>query len=180
MMARSNPYKKKRRAAKITILIYGEGLAEYVFLKLLKSYYVKNKGPAITLRKGKGGTASNLVKYASKLPGDFNKRFVLLDCDKSKKEMRFARELAKRNKLMLLESKPCLESLLLSILDNKKRFDNKSSALCKKEFEKKYISKKRRSDFNKYLKLFPKALLDERRGKLQALNKLILVLEGKK
>jgi len=38
-MSRTNPFKKKRRAAKTTMLVYGEGQAEEMFLKHLRSLY---------------------------------------------------------------------------------------------------------------------------------------------
>ena len=54
-MSRSDPDKKKRRAASQTLLMYGEGLGEEVFLKYLRGLYARDSGVAVTIRNGKGG-----------------------------------------------------------------------------------------------------------------------------
>lgn len=71
-MSRSNPDKKKRRAAKKTILVYGEGMAEKVFLEYLRMLYSRNSGTAVTIRKGKGGSARDIVNNACNFPGAFD------------------------------------------------------------------------------------------------------------
>jgi hypothetical protein len=70
-MSRTNPYKKKRRAAKQTLLMYGEGLGEEVFLKHLKRLYAKDSGVAITIRNGKGGGFKNIVMALDNFREDF-------------------------------------------------------------------------------------------------------------
>ncbi len=177
-MSRSNPYKKKRRAAKETTLIYGEGLAEEIFLKYLRKLYAINSGVAVTIRKGKGGSADSIVMKAAQIFGDFDQRIVVLDNDKSKAEMKKANQLAKYHGMSLIKNTPCLEALLLSMLNNGKSFSNKSSQWCKKEFENKYISKKKRGDMGEYEKLFPKMFLEKMRGKVLGLGEYILVMEG--
>ena len=75
-MSRTNPYKKKRRSASRTLLMYGEGLGEEMFLKYLRSLYARDSGVAVTIRNGKGGNAVNIIIDASNAPGDFDKRVV--------------------------------------------------------------------------------------------------------
>ena len=94
-MARTNPYKKPPRKAKKTILFYGEGSAEEVFLKHLRKVYARNSGVAVTIRNGQGGTADGIVEKASCYFGAFGKRIVLLDNDKPKAEMERARRIGK-------------------------------------------------------------------------------------
>jgi len=147
-MSRTNPYKKKKRQANRTLLVFGEGLGEKMFLRHLKKLYNFNSGV----------------------------RIVVLDNDKPK-EMIKARQEAKKRKIKLIENTPCLESLLLSIVDKKPI--EKESSWCKKRFELKYIEKKKRGESDEYDKLFSKKLLNARRLKIIELNKLILIMEGK-
>lgn len=177
-MSRSNPYKKKKRQAKRTLLIFGEGLDEETFLKYLRGIYSQNANISITIRKGKGGSAEEIVICAHKEPGAFDRRIVVFDCDKSKKEMEKARQEAKTRGIELIENEPCLEFLLLTILDKAKE-PNKDSKWFKKEFENKCMSEQKRSQLAEYSKLFPKKLLDGKKSKISNLKRLISVMEGK-
>lgn len=176
-MSKTNPYKKKRRQASTLILFFGEGFGEEMFLKHLRKIYSFNSGIAVTVRKGKGGCPENIVIDAIKVPGAFDKKIVLLDNDKPEAEMTRARQTAKENKIEMIENTPCLEFLLLSILDGSPK--EKTGDKCKKEFESKYLEKQKRSEASKYEELFPKRLLDIKRLKMPELEKLISIMEGK-
>ena len=176
-MARSNPNKKKRRQASKTLLIFGEGFNDGMFLKHLKALYSFNAGVAITVKKGKGGNAKSIVIDAIKIPGAFDRKVVVLDNDKPKSEMIEARREAKGRSIELLENTPCLEYLLISIINEKPK--EKNSSWCKNEFESKYLNRKKRRESNEYNKLFPKKLLDSKRLIISELNKLISIMEGK-
>lgn len=176
-MSRTNPYKKKRRQASKTLLVFGEGFGEEMFLKHLKSLYSYKSNVAITVKKGKGGDAQNIVIDAHKIFGAYDRRIVVLDNDKSKIEMTKARQEAKNKGIELIENTPCLEYLFVSILDKKP--NDKNSSWCKGEFESKYLDKKKRGESNKYIELFPKKLLDDQRLKISELDKLISIMEGK-
>ena len=91
-MSRTNPFKIKRRRANKTLLIFGEGLGEEIFLKHLKSIYACDCNVAITIKKGKGGDVKSIVVDASKIPGAFDRKIVVLDNDKSVEEMKKARQ----------------------------------------------------------------------------------------
>jgi len=176
-MSRTNPYKKKRCQANKTLLVFGEGLGEGMFLKHLKSLYSYKSGVAITVKGGRGGSAHNIVIDADKVPGAFGRKIVVLDNDKTKAEMTNSRQEAENRSIELIENTPCLESLLLTILDKKPA--GKSSDWCKSEFEAKYLERKKRGEPDEYEKLFPKKLLETKRSDISELNKLILVMEGK-
>lgn len=176
-MSRTNPCKKKKRQASKTLLVFGEGFGEEMFLKHLKSLYSYKSNVAITVKKGKGGDAQNIVIDADRIPGAFDRKIVILDNDKTKTEMAKARLEAKNRGIEIIENTPCLEYLLISILDKKPT--GKNSDWCKGEFESKFLSKKKRGEPSEYIKLFPKKLLDIKRLKISELNKLILVMEGK-
>ncbi len=179
-MARTNPYKKPPRKAKKTILFYGEGSAEEVFLKHLRKVYARNSGVAVTIRNGQGGTADGIVEKASCYFGAFGKRIVLLDNDKPKAEMERARKIGKDYGVLLIENNPCLERLLLEILSYGKKLGNKKSQDLKKEFERKHICKKKRCDIEEYEKIFPKKVLDAKRKNVAELDRIIKIMEGGK
>ncbi len=176
-MSRTNPYKKKRRAASQTLLMYGEGLGEEMFLKYLKGLYTRDSGVAVTIRNGKGGNAVNIVIDASNAPGDFNKRVVVLDNDKGGAEMQQARQEATNRGIELIENTPCLEAVLLAVLNNGKNYSDKQSAWCKQQFQSDYIDKKKRTELSEYGKIFPKTLLDKQRVEVRELGMIISTME---
>jgi hypothetical protein len=177
-MSRTNPYKKKRRSASRTLLMYGEGLGEEMFLKHLRGLYSRDSGVAVTIRNGKGGTATNIITNAVNEPGAFDRKIVILDNDKSEQEMNQARTEAKQQGIELLENSPCLEAILLAILRPGQSFSGKTSAWCKSEFESNYLNKKKRTELGEYEKFFPKATLDTQRTNVPELNNLISLMQG--
>jgi hypothetical protein len=176
-MSRTNPYKKKRRSASRTLLMYGEGLGEEMFLKRLRGLYSRSSGVAVTIRNGKGGTATNIITNAVNEPGSFDRRIVILDNDKSEQEMNQARAEAKQRGVELLENTPCLEAVLLSILRPGQNFSGRTSAWCKSEFESNYLNKKKRTEIGEYGKIFSKATLDAQRVSVPGLNTIISLME---
>ena len=176
-MSRTNPYKKKRRSASRTLLMYGEGLGEEMFLKYLRSLYSRDSGVAVTIRNGKGGNALNIIVNAVNEPGDFDRRIVILDNDKDEQEMNKARTEAKQKGIEVLENSPCLEATLLAILRSNQSFSNKTSAWCKNEFQSNYMDKKKRTEVSEYAKIFPKTILDSQRINVSGLNILISLME---
>jgi|SRR3989339_304611 len=177
-MSRTNPYKKKRRSASRTLLMYGEGLGEEIFLKYLRGLYSRNSGVAVTIRNGKGGTAINIITNAVNEPGAFDRRVVILDNDKSEQEMSQARTTARQRGVELLENSPCLEATLLAILRPGQSFSGRTSAWCKNEFESNYFDKKKRTELDGYDKIFPKTTFDTQRSNLPELEMLISMMEG--
>jgi len=178
-MSRSNPYKKKRRQTKSTVLIYGEGLTEEIFLKHLKQVYSKAGNIAVTIRKGRGGSVDNTVVNASRYLGDFDRRFVVIDDDRPRQEIMKAEKKAARQNITIFKNTPCIEATMLSILNNGKRYSQKSTSWCKKEFKLSHVSQNKRGGLEERLeckKIFPKKLLDEQRKRNKILNGLILTM----
>jgi hypothetical protein len=177
MAARTNPYKRKPRCAKTTLLIFGEGLGEETFLKYLKGLYARDSGKSVKILNGKGGSAVGIVQDAARRQGAFDRRVVVLDNDKGGAEMVAARNEAKNNGIELVENTPCLEAVLLAVLNQGKTFSCKTTALCKKEFESKHLDKQKRTQVREYEKVFPQKLLDERRSNVAELDRLIGLME---
>ena len=177
-MSRSNPGKQKRRAASKTLLVYGEGPAEQVFMTHLKGLYAEGNDVSVLIRKGKGGAADRIVIDADNTPGAFTRKIVVLDNDKSTTEMDNARREAKQRKIDLFENTPCLEAVLLSILNGGRSFASKGTPWCKSEFESKFIDGRKRTEIKECAKVFPKTLLDAQRTKVAELGRLIDLMEG--
>ncbi|MCF7795403.1 RloB domain-containing protein [Patescibacteria group bacterium] len=176
-MSRTNPYKKKKRQANKTLLVFGEGMNEEVFLKHIRKLYCYNTNVAITIKKGRGGDAKNIVLDAYKVPGEFNRIVVILDNDKPKNEIKKARQFTRDKEIELLENTPCLEHLLLMILDSEEISAN--SKKCKRIFEEKYIEKTKRKERYEYDKYFSKELLEKKREIIKILDYIIKIMEGK-
>lgn len=157
--------------------MYGEGLGEEMFLKHLRGLYSRDSSVAVTIRNGKGGTATNIITNAVNEPGEFDRRIVVLDNDKSEQEMNQARAKARRQGVELLENSPCLEATLLAILRPRQNFSWRTSAWCKSEFESNYLDKKKRTEIAEYGRIFPKATLDAQRTNVPALNTIIELME---
>jgi hypothetical protein len=176
-MSRSNLFKKKRRSVNKTVLFFAEGLDESSFLKYLKSLYSSRK-IAVTIKKGKGGSADGIVIGATNIIGSFGKRAVVIDNDKPKREMQAAQAHAKGNNIILILHTPCLEANLLKILQKGRDYSSKPSKWCKKEFETKYIDGKDREEMSSYSRHFPKKLLDECRQNIPELDLIIRLIGG--
>ncbi len=171
---------KQIRRAKCTILFYVEGSSEEVFLKHLRRTYARNSGVAVTIRNGQGGSADGIVQRAICYPGGFDRRVAVLDNDKPKNEMAKARALAKTAGVEIIENCPCLEALLLRILNGGKILEDANSKYYKKEFEKKHICESKRCNIDEYAKIFPKNVLDGSRKKVKELGRIVGLMENKK
>lgn len=175
-MSRSNPYKQKRRQAKQSILVYVEGLHEENFLKHLRSLFTRESGKNIKIVRGSGGSADTLISHVIREIGDYDKRMIIFDNDKPRVEMDNARKKAKKNNITIIENTPCLEALLLTILNPGIEYNRKSSSWCKKTFQQDYIDYRSRPDNQTYLKIFPKKLLEDRRVDIIILDKILRLI----
>jgi hypothetical protein len=162
-----------------TLLLYGEGLNEQVFLNYLKGLYSYGNNIAVTVRRGKGGSARDIVADSARVPFDYDKRVTLLDNDKDETEMKEARVESENRHIELLESVPCLEALLLSILEPTKNRKNYSSGDCKKYFQNEYLNGNRTITDIDCKRLFPKLVLNQERSTILQLDRIIANLEGK-
>jgi len=166
----------RKRIVKKVILIFGEGLRDFMFIKHLKQLYCfRDSDVSIKVDKGKGGSPSNIVSDANKVMGEYIKRIVVLDNDRTDKEMKEGRIVAKRLGIKIIENTPCLEFMLLKILGKRIQGDL-NSVEYKKEFEMEYI--KRSDEMERYMSLFPKPLLNRRRKEILELNSLLNILEN--
>lgn len=164
MMASRN---NKRRVRK-TLLIVGEGSSEKAFLGHLKSLYSTAAGPSISLISAGGkapdGPIDEAISY--KKQREYDEIVVLLDTDIAWKKEKINE--AEYNNIKLVGSEPCLEGLLLKILDKSVSDESKK---CKTQLQNMLPGKSTES--RSYVPLFKKELLDKARNKVEHLNILI-------
>ncbi len=175
-MSRSNPYKKKRREAKRTLLLYCEGADEKAFLSYLKMLFAENSGVAVTIKENHGGGANDVLRNVLR-QNQADKVFCIYDADTGVDI--YQKQKVENQGIECIENKPCLEAFLLNILENKDYSNHQKCDKCKKEFETKYLNEKQRKNKNNYAKVFPKELLVRQSKKIKHLKQLIDAINGK-
>jgi len=172
------PSRKAKRPVYSTALLFGEGEHDTIFLRhLVASYCRRGQSAKITVRKGRGSAADSVVDDARRVPGDYNRRLVKLDNDKPKKEIAAAFRLAKEHNISLAFSTPCLEGLLLSILDSAGDYRNRESEWCKRKLERENIVASKRGSRAHLQKIFTKRKMNAARKRIPELDKLIKFIE---
>ncbi len=175
-MSRSNPYKRKRRQAKKTVLFYCEGADDKVFLEYIKSIFARDTGIAVTIKENHGGSANDVL-YNVLRQSKTDEMYCVYDIDtgvdpKIKKKVSMSG-------IICLENKPCLEAMLLQILENKDYSRQLKCGNCKRLFESKYLNDKKRKDKRNYKKLFSKKILQQKAKEIENLKVIIDVMSDK-
>lgn len=166
---------KPHIAQRKTLLAVGEGKAEAAFLKYLRGIYCSGRsGVKVTVRDASGKGPSNVIGTAigALRISSYDKKLCLLDTD-----LEWTKENiidAKRKKIELVGSRPCLEGLLLQILG---RTVPGSSLDCKRQL--KMITGKDMFEAEDYATNFPYAVLQNLRPSIAQLDKLLELFEGK-
>lgn len=174
-MSRSNPYKKKKRSAKRTLLLYCEGADEKTFLNYLKALFSKNSGVHTEIKENFGGCANDVLTNVTKqIQADVIVCVYDTDCGVDQE----LKSKVQKQGVVCLENTPCLESFLLEILESKDYSRHKTND-CKKIFEKKYLDSKKRKDKRNYENIFPKSLLLKQTKNVENLKILIDFINGK-
>lgn len=165
---------KHKRLEKTTIFACAEGETEEAFLKYLKFIYCRNNNSYVKVK-----TIKRIDKIIRcKITGAYDCTFYLRDNDVSLSQE--SKRKAKKNKIEIIEIQQCIEKLLLLILNPKFKCKSSNtinvSDLCKKEFEKRYLDKKKKLIPENYKKIFPKKLLEKRRKKIPILDEIISIM----
>lgn len=152
-MARSNPNKKKRRAAKATAQIVVEGHTEEAFCKYLKSIYAPDCGVRVEIHNARGGSPKHVIQAALKRRG-FDRTFVCYDADVPLPAT-WGRK-SRANGHIAVVSDPCIEAFLLELLGHPCGGD---TGACKRAFRK-FFPGNSHADPKAHAEKFPKTLLD--------------------
>ena len=167
-----------RRHAKMPILIYCEGAHDQVFVRHLeRSYSNRSSHIYFDIKHGDGGSPKSLVEKAFKMPGDYAQRIVIFDNDRGEDELRDAQSLASEKSIQLSYFTPCLEHVLLGILEPQKDFSSTPTVQLKRRLHANYISVNKRRDLQEYQRLYPKQLIDNARARIHELHEKISILE---
>ena len=172
-------YGLPQRNTKPTVLVYCEGLEDAAFLKYLKHLYHQDHiDPRVRIQSDRGGTADGIVLDALNVYGDYSYRVVVLDNDKKLEEMQKAQKLALANNIILVLSTPCMERLLLEVMNHSDLNPKLGSNKCKKLFEDSYFVGLDRTDWGDYGRIFLKKSLNARMSQLVGLKRMHNLVRG--
>lgn len=167
-------HKLARRSVVRTILVVGEGYSEEYFLKHLVGLYVQRGcGFRFDVKnaRGKGGAHVVNVAIRQSRNADFDHRVALLDTDVGWDQK--TESIARKERIQVLASTPCLEGLLLQI--HKKPIQDRTTEQLKQAFEAAFAAPA--SEPSIYPRFFTKALLEDARTAVATLQTLLTLLE---
>jgi len=172
---------RKQRRTKKTILIVGEGPTEKAFLQYLKNLYITREMDInVKVECGSGGSPRSVVEKAVRLKSSraYDKCFVLVDSDvlfEPDKELQ--KRMNKKPRIEMLYATPCIEGLMLAILNHPKFSQTKAlSDDCKRMFAK-YVSEDKKTDRRAYEGVFTKKILEARRKDVEELKSILVIIE---
>lgn len=167
-MSRSNPWKQKPRHTRHTTLIVVEGDTELALINYLKALCGRNCGTKVTLENAHGGSGDAVLKLAIKLCKAYDARACLYDADRAptvKKDIRKAKQLD----IQEIKSNPCIEALLLEILEEKVA---DSTEDCKRALQR-IVGNDSLTEVATFEKYFPGDLIERRSSEVRQLDALM-------
>lgn len=127
---------KQVRIIRPTLLIVGEGDAEYDLLRMLRDQLCsQRRGPSVTIRNAKGKGARSVINDAIRIAsrGSYDKVAALFDTDTDWGPA--VEKIGMRGRVKMLTQTPCLERILLSANGVHIQGD---TTLLKREYERTY------------------------------------------
>lgn len=161
--------RKTRKPVLYTVLMVGEGSTEEAFLRHLKSLYIfRGCGIGLTIRNAHGKGPEHVVDFAIRQRNNaaYDRVMALLDTDDPWLDKTI--KCARQKKIQLIGSTPCLEGLLLRILNQP---TPKESSDCKQHITK-FINGKL-TETDSFGSSFTCELLEERRAQILELDNLL-------
>ena len=158
-----------RRSARHTILLVGEGATDSAFLKHIKFLYIsRGCGVSATIRNARGKGPDHVVDYAIRQCRNaaYDRVVALLDTDLEMSAT--IRKRAMSKKIQIIGATPCIEGLLLKILDE---HVPATSAECKARVGGTLPA--RLTYPGDFRANFPRNFLDERRSDVPELGRLL-------
>ena len=149
---------------------FGEGDDEETLIKYLRTI-VPRGSSRVTVHNAGGGSPEKIITKAIRFGAiGYNRAFIVMDSDvvlpKSYEKK------ARAAGFKIIKSVPCLEGMLLSVIESKTNWARKTSKECVKYFEKKYNEINTRS----LAKLFPPKILKKIKNKKHTLRQILLIL----
>lgn len=163
-----------KRQTRKTVLFYCEGADDKAFLDFLKATFADNPAVRVTVKENHGKGADGVLRGALRQPSS-DRTVCMYDTDTGvNSEMK---RIAERQGMIIVENDPCLEALLLLILE-KKEYPGKTTSFFKRRFESEYLDEKQRKDKHRYESIFPKKLLLREMERCRNLQILIDAVRG--
>jgi hypothetical protein len=167
------PTTVKRRFVARTLLLVGEGNAELVWLRHVKSLYVaRGAGLVVSLKNAHGKGAGHVVDVAIRQSRNYayDAKAVLLDTDTDWTEQVRAR--AKKECVEIVTAIPCLEGMLLSAHGH--QVEGMTSAKLKSDFAVRFgMTALEAKTYEQY---FPRIFLEKARTKFAQIDQLLNLL----
>ena len=166
---------KFTRHVRRTLLVVGEGDSEVAFLKHLKTLYCSGGfGVSATINNAHGKGPFNVIDHTSRQARTYgyDRRVALLDSDIAWTDK--LRKDARKSRIEMVGSSPCLEGLLLSILGIT---PPEQSLECKKSI--KQALGVDLTDRLSYADHFSKMVLEAARQRITELDRLLQFFEGR-
>ncbi len=161
--------RKARKPVLHTVLIVGEGLTEEAFLGHLKSLYItRGCGVGLKIRNAHGKGPEHVVDFTIRQCNNiaYDRVVALLDTDDPWSDKVVKR--ARQKKIELIGSTPCIEGLLLRILNQPAP---EQSADCKQRITNSINGKL--TNPGSYNGLFTQEVLEARRVQISELDDLL-------
>lgn len=168
-----------------SMLLFGEGKMDGIFLNYLKAVYGDRERQAIKVARGQGGSpecvVTRMVKSELEI-ANYERSLLLIDSDLPIEK----KTLVKLDELgvaLVLSEPRCIEGLMLKVLDDlPKGARNSASKNLKRRFWKNHLKTDKERDALKRLnrgigKLFPKKTLETARKTCGTLDELITFIE---
>lgn len=165
----------EKKLQKKTVLAFGEGEDEKIFLRHLDKCYCRKDKVTVASSSAGGGGPLNVVKKAVQYRRGIKRdsEFVVLDTDIPwPDEMK---EYAKVEELELIGNEPCLEAFFLDILASEYPWKGSTTAKCKDYFAK--HCKDGYFDEDECARIFTKGILNSARNRVPALDRMIKLIE---
>lgn len=169
------------RRTKTTILFVAEGPTEKAFLQYLKDMYItRDMDIAVKIECGSGGSPKSVVEKAVRLKGSraYDKCFVLVDSDLPfEPDGELKKRMNKKPRIEMLKATPCIEGLLLTILDLGFSQQATTSIESKRIFESNHLPEEKKTDKCSYERIFSKQVIEERRKAVVELDAILKAME---
>lgn len=167
----------KKRPRKLTVLAYGEGEDEKIFLRHLVSCYCRKHEVSVQTGSAGGGDLESILIKAIRARRGEKREIEFIVLDTIPQWPAEAIQKAEEEGINLMGNTPCLESFFLEILGSKYTCDKLGAGSCKNLFEENYCSG-HNFDEDNCATIFPKALLNEARTRVPNLDYIIKTMEG--
>jgi len=161
-----------RRQAARTVLLVGEGDAEVVFLRHLKTLYVqRGSGVAVTIKNAQGKGAAHVVDFARRQSNNaaYDVVAALLDTDTDWNDK--TRAAAREARVHPVRSEPCLEAVLLGIC--REPVEGRTAHQLKKDFADRFGAAASQAVVARH---FPREVVEAAKDRVEVLQGLLCLL----